>query len=428
MTPLHRFLALAAPLLAVLTIGAAPAAARPVVAVQATPIFTGASPDYYRAQLDKVKGTHASVVRTEVSWSELEPDAAARQDPDYVAGMDAFFKLAAERGLKVVVTLQSSPCWASTSPQRGNCSAAQKVSEDVTSWPPSNPGDYAEAAAFVAKRYGSRLYGLEVWNEPDHENQIYFAGPDKPKRYAAILKASYKPIKRASPHTLVLGGALVGANGDFLKALYKQGIKGSYDALSVHYYDLVLASARSIRQVQARYGDKKPLWIGEFGWTNCYPRQKTQEGHSCVTSRVQALSIRDIFAAIRHTKFVKGAVVYNLLDTDQYDFGLIDQQGKLKSAYSTLAKVARRAPAPRPIRLSVKRRRGSLVASGSGPAGDAYELDVFKRGQLRYKLTFRLDRNLRYRFTLPRALGSRGLKVQVYQYWLGSKHGKRRSV
>ena len=36
----------------------------------------------------------------------------------------------------------------------------------------------------------------------------------------------------------VLAGSFVGGNGKWLQALYAAGIKGHYDALSVHFYDL----------------------------------------------------------------------------------------------------------------------------------------------------------------------------------------------
>lgn len=406
----------------------APAIAAPQSGIQVTRILPTAEPAYYASQLDRAKRLRVSVVRTELRWSDLEPDRGGERNPAYLASLDTFFRLAKNRRLKVMVTMLSTPCWASSAPpgDRGDCSGADKNADNVTSYPPTRASDFAGAAAFVARRYKAQIRAFEIWNEPDHQNQIYFAGPDKVQRYAAILKESYKAIKQASPRTLVLGGAMVGSNGLFLEALYKAGIKGHYDVLSVHYYDLVLASIRSIRSVQRRNGDRKPLWLGEVGWPNCYPKQKRQGGHACVSSRVQGQSIRDIFAALRRTSYVKGAVVYNLVDSKESDFGLVDERGKLKSAYSALKKVARRAPKPRKVKLKLRRKGGRVIAAGSGPAGDAYELDVFKGGNLRYKLTFRLNRNLRYSFKLPSSLGSRGLKVKVYQYWLGSRKGTTR--
>ena len=70
----------------------------------------------------------------------------------------------------------------------------------------------------------------------------------------------------------MLAGSLVGSNGLFLRALYAAGIKGYYDGLSVHFYNLTLASLRAIHEMQLANGDSKPLWLDEFGWSSCWPR------------------------------------------------------------------------------------------------------------------------------------------------------------
>lgn len=417
-----KFLSLVVlPLALLLGGGVSTAAAAPSSGLQVAGIDSGIDTAYYNQQLDFAKQAGVSFVRTEVRWNALEPDSAGVQDAAYLAKLDAFFQLADAKGLKVVVTMLSTPCWASSAPDdvKKGCGFDTKNTQQVSSWPPSEPSAYADAAALVAGRYGKSLKAFEVWNEPDHSNEFYFAGPDKPQRYAAILKAAYPRIKAASPSTQVLGGAIVGADGKFLKALYAAGIKGSYDALSVHYYDLVLASLRFIRGVQKQNKDSKPLWLGEFGWTSCFPKQKTQDGHNCVTSAVQAQSLTDIFKALRKTSYVSGTVVYQINDNTQYDFGVLSATNAMKPAFKALQSSEKNPGAPRKVSLKLTRRGGQVVATGSGPAGDAYELDVFKGGQFRYKVTFRLDRNLRYAMKVPKQLGTRGLKVRVYQYWLG---------
>ena len=130
-------------------------------------------------------------------------------------------------------------------------------------WPPVDPASYAAVAGYLARRYGSRLAAIEIWNEPDQRNQLYFAGPNKVQRYAAIVRAAYTAIKQADPSVPVLAGSLVGSNGLFLRALYAAGIKGYYDGLAVHYYSLALASLRAIHEVQLANGDSRPLWLDE---------------------------------------------------------------------------------------------------------------------------------------------------------------------
>lgn len=56
------------------------------------------------------------------------------------------------------------------------------------------------------------------------------------------------------------------------------------------------------------------------------------------------------------------------------------------------------------------------------------QLEAFQVSVLRYRAVFTLDRFDHYSITLPGALGVRGLRVRVYQYWAGlSKAAQRTS-
>ena len=73
---------------------------------------------------------------------------------------------------------------------------------------------------------------LEVWNELNLEG--FFAWDDAHAEYAALVRATYAPLKRAAPSVRVLAGALSQTDRPFLEGLYKAGMKGHYDAVSVH--------------------------------------------------------------------------------------------------------------------------------------------------------------------------------------------------
>ncbi|MCW3069925.1 MAG: glycoside hydrolase family 5 protein, partial [Solirubrobacterales bacterium] len=214
---------------------------------------------------------HAKIVRADVPWSALEPQAGGTIDPHALAYTDRLMTAAAAAGIRVVATVAGTPCWASSAPRAllAKCRPGQEGT--ASSWPPRVPGDYAAIVAYLAKRYAAQLAAIEVWNEPDQSNQAYFAGPHKAPLYAAMLRAAYPAIKQANPNVPVLAGSLVGSNGVFLKALYIAGIMGYYDGLSVHFYNLTLASLRAIHEVQVSFGDTKPLWLDEFGWSSCWP-------------------------------------------------------------------------------------------------------------------------------------------------------------
>lgn len=413
-------------LCALVALGASPAAASaatkgpPLRGLQLMQIVEETPPEEIDFQLDTAKRAGANVVRLTADWSLLEPEGAGLRDAGYQAAVDHTVNGAAARGMKVMFTMVGTPCWASAAPEdvRGDCGSDLARSK-ASMYPPADPATFATIAEFASARWGARMAGFEVWNEPDQANQLYFAGPDKVRRYVQLLKAAYPAIKRGNRQVQVLGGAFVGKDGRFLQALYANGIKGSYDVLSVHFYDLVLDALKDVRVVQRRNGDKTPLWLAEFGWTSCYPRIKFQEGHNCVTRGVQATNLLDTFRALQRVSYVRGAIVYAIRDTSQYDFGIVDQGGKAKPVLNVLRKALSSRPGRvRRIALKLTRKGGKVVATGSGPAGGAYELDVFKANALRYRVAFRTDRNNRFSVVLPPQLGTRGLTVQVFQYFM----------
>jgi hypothetical protein len=227
----------------------------------------------------------------------------------------------------------------------------------------------------------------------------------------------------------VLGGSLVGSNGRFLRALYKAGIRGFYDGLSVHFYNLTLASLRAIHEVQLATGDPAPLWLDEFGWTSCWPRERTEQQQGCVTPRVQAENLKSTFRALSRSGYVAAAVLYKLQDSPFEDFGVLSSSGARKRSFGALASVLA-SPFGSAGRVSVSlRRQGSgVLASGSGPVGDFMQLEAFQGATLRYRALFTLDRFNRFSIKLPAVLGTSGLRVKVFQYWAGPGRAAQKSI
>src|SRR5271157_3621219 len=291
--------------------GAHASAAAPLGGINIAPVSRSGGLANVDREIAAAHALHAKVVRTEMAWSEYEPRGAGQIEPRVLAISDRLVSDAAADGIGVIALVESTPCWASSAPASILRSCTGGGSSQAKAWPPSNPAEYAAFAAFLAQRYGTQLAAIEVWNEPDQANQDYFAGPEKPQRYAAILRAAYPAIKQVNPQIPVLAGSLVGANGVFLRALYAAGIKGYYDGLSVHFYNLVLASLRDIHETQLANGDNKPLWLDEFGWTSCWPQQRTQQEQACVTTAAQGGNLADLFHALARTPYVAADVVYD---------------------------------------------------------------------------------------------------------------------
>jgi hypothetical protein len=376
------------------------------------------------------RALHAKVVRTDTPWSVLEPSAPGAVEPRALAFVDRLVGDAAASGIKVIMDVDSTPCWASSAPAALLRKCVPTRESQANSWAPSNPASFAAVMSFLAGRYGTRLTALEVWNEPDQANQDYLAGPEKPQHYAALLRAAYPAVKQANPAVLVLGGSIIGSNGVFLRALYAAGIKGYYDGLAVHFYTLTLGALRAIRETQLANGDSKPLWLDEFGWSSCWPRYRTQQEQACVTPAVQGSNLTNVFRSLARTPYVAADVSYKLQGSVAENFGVLNANGTRKPAFGSLAQVLAAPLSGRvsPVVLNLRSRGGRVVASGSGPAGDYMGLEAFQGHTLRYKALFTLDRFNHYSLTLPRVLGSHGLRVRVFQYWAGVAAGAQRSI
>jgi hypothetical protein len=392
----------------------------PLGGVNATGITFGASAARVNRDIRWAHSLDAHAIRVEIPWSMLEP-ARGQIEPRALAFTDNLIAKAAAAGIKVVALVMWTPCWASSAPAAllNKCRAG--TSSKAQAWAPVNPATYGSFVAFLAARYGSKLAAIEVWNEPDQANEAYLAGPEKAKHYAEILRAAYPAIKQADPSMTVLGGSLVGSNGAFLKALYADGIKGYYDGLSVHFYNLVLASLRYLHEVQLANGDTTPLWLNEFGWSSCWPRRRIQQEQGCVTKQVQATNLRNVFRSLARTPWVAAEIVYSLQGTRSEDFGVLTETGAHKPSFGTLRGVFR-SPfgSPSPVTVHLSRRGDQVVAGGSGPVGDYLQMEAFKGGRAVYRAQFTLDRFNRYAIALPPVLGTRGLRVSVFQYWTGT--------
>jgi polysaccharide biosynthesis protein PslG len=403
--------------------------AAPLGGVNIGGLYEGATPALATREIAAAKTLHAGVVRAGISWSVTEPAGPGQISARAEAFTDRLVSAAAADHIKVILMVDSTPCWASSAPAALARRCSSSKASGANAWPPRDPSGYAAFVAYLAQRYGAQLAAIEIWNEPDQVNQAYFAGPHKVQRYAAILRAAYAAIKRANPAVPVIGGSLVGANGVFLRALYAAGIKGYYDGLAVHFYTLGLASLRAFREVQVANGDTKPLWLDEFGWSSCYPRHKVQEEQPCVTPAVQARNLADLVRSLAHTPYVASQVMYNLQDSGQERFGVLSAAGRRKAAFVPLSQALASPFGPvHPITLRLRRRGNNIVANGSGPVGDFMQLEAFAGGVLRYRASFTLNRFDDYSLTLPAVLGTSGLTVRVFQLWGGLQGAAQRSI
>lgn len=379
-------------------------------------------------EIARARALHADIVRLEIPWSTIEPTGPSQLESRALAYADRLMADASESGIKVIAFVESTPCWASSAPAQLLNKCKPNHAGKAHAWPPTNPSTYATFMAFLAQRYAPDLAALEIWNEPDQANELYLAGPNKPQRYAELLRAAYPAIKAVAPSVPVLAGSLVGYNGKFLQAMYAAGIKGYYDGLAVHFYTLTLASLRQFREVEVANGDNSPLWLDEFGWSSCWPRYKVQQEQACVTPQVQAQNITNLYRSLARTPYIAAQVLYEMQGSTRENFGVLNERGARKPAFAALSRALVSPFGPvSPVTLALRRSGNQVIASGSGPVGDIMHLEAFQGATLRYRATFILNRFNRYTLALPSVLGT-SLRVRVYQQWQGIGHDAQQSI
>ena len=349
---------------------AVPAAAStpPLRGAATHPLWTTSSVDDFDRELDLLADAGANTVRIDLGWSTLEQEGKGMRPDWYVEKADVFFAHARARGLKAIVTFWATPCWASSAPEdlKQGCTGAW-WDRGVDKYPPSDPADLADAAAWAAERWGGDMAAIEIWNEPNLRQ--FFTSTDPAGDYARVLKASYTRVKQVRPELPVLGPAMVMSDGPFLEALYNEGAGPYFDGLSLRPfnqgrdpYDSSEPSAGRkysyllgvpwIRDIMVAHGDAaKRMWFTELGFSSCAPGSNPW----CITEDLQARYVADALRIARDRwNFVESVSVYNLRNkgtnpTDrETQMGLVHRDFTPKPAYWAFRDVLAEPPAPAP--------------------------------------------------------------------------------
>jgi hypothetical protein len=323
---------------------------------QMHPLWSDQTIEQTDQELDLLKAAGGDVVRIDLTWTSLETWVKGEYSQWYLDKADAFLQHAKDRGIAVVATLLGTPCWASTAPEdlKQGCSGAW-WDRGVERYPPADYANYGDIADYVAKRWGSKLKAIEIWNEPNLPDHYSLQSDDPAAADASLIKAAYPRIKAAAPSVTVLAGALAYSDGDFLEKLYDDGIKDNFDGFSIHPYNewrdpkdawkpefrewTYLTGPPWMQSILAAHGDgEKGLWLTELGWSSCLPGGNDSW---CVTQEQQAQYVHDALQIAAGWPFVKAAVIYNLRNTGtdpndrESQFGLVNRDFTLKPSYAS---------------------------------------------------------------------------------------------
>jgi hypothetical protein len=300
-------------LLLVLALPATASAGLPVgwLGVQADgPLFNGKVS--VGKELTAMKKAGVRSVRLAVYWDNAQPYATAAEVPaDQAAaftdaggtptrfgGLDDFVGKLAQRGLRLLPTVQRAPEWARLHPKLDNSPPSAEGRDAYARFLAALVGRYGPAGAFWAAHPELPKVPVtqwQVWNEPDGVRDW----SDQPgtKDYVKLLKPAYAAIKAADPHATVVMAGLVGRSWEHLQDAYDAGAKGSFDAVAIHPFSLKIANVLKIlrlaRATMRRNGDaSKRLVVSEVSWPSAKGRTKQQYGFE-VTPKGQAAKVRE---------------------------------------------------------------------------------------------------------------------------------------
>ncbi len=317
------------------------------------PYMSAADQDH---TLSEIEATGVTWVRFDISWSTVQ---SAGRDSWNWAPYDALISRVHAHNLRVLATLTYSPAWAN-----GGHSYANGGDDH---WGPVNPADYARFAGAAAQRYGSRgVHVYEIWNEPNHGP--FWHAPNV-ATYTSMLKQSYTAIHQADPDAFVItGGTSPAPDGvqeiapvTFLKGIYANGGKGSFDAVGHHPYSYpygistaavwnawqqmawsdfpsaMRPAQSSLREVMVANGDDgKRIWATEWGFPTA-----THPGKD-VTEAAQGDLLAQGMRAWQRYPWAGALIVYSIQDNGGSDdgFGLLRADWSRRPAFAAVKSVA----------------------------------------------------------------------------------------
>jgi hypothetical protein len=206
------------------------------------------SPGEQQPGIDEIRNNlGATYIRFFISWASAEPDRPSITNTTYMAQVASAVQIARLDSLKVIITFNEVPKWASASRfwVKGVYQPNDAMNRHYL-------GDFQAFCKDVAGQFTNEVYAYEVWNEP---NLFLFLYPQATKAdkyfgahlYVQMLKSCSRGIRAASPGALVVAGATAPRGDDnayafsasplrFARAIKAAKVGSYFDAYSHHPY------------------------------------------------------------------------------------------------------------------------------------------------------------------------------------------------
>jgi hypothetical protein len=280
------------------------------------------------------------------SWEDIEPT------PNYLywEQPDAALRAAEFHDVGIVARLDRPPTWALSD-------------SDPTPW---RLDAYANFVRRVVERYGDRLDGVIIWNEPNLQLEWHGETPD-PAAYVEMLRIVYPVVKAHNPDLPVLMAGLAFTEGDgatamndltYLRRFYAAGGADYFDIMAMHPYgfgrppdDAPAPDRLNFRRLELHrtimdaHGDgDKAVWITEMGWRTSAP-DPADEWQVVTTQQQATYSLRALSLAAAEYPWLERMAFWELNErVDAYGYALWQGPEETAPAYQRLVELADARP------------------------------------------------------------------------------------
>ena len=322
---MRRFICLLLAAVSLAAAGAAPARAAAVPRVPANwfgvdvdgPLTS--DPGALTGEWGLMRPSGVGFVRLAVYWRDFE----AQQGVDDLASTDAVVLAAAHRGLPVLPVVLGTPRWARLDPEEAGS-------------PPADPATFAHALQALVLRYGPQgslwaqhpevapqpIRAWQIWNEPNLPG--YWSRQPFASAYVALLWAARQALKTIDPGAQVILAGLPNKSWLALRAIYRAGGRGAFDAIALHPYTskvrYIVSLVRLARQEAIRaYDGRRPIWLTEVSWPAAAGHDHQAPTGFLVTERDQARRLSQTFtslAKVRRKLGIGRVVWYTWISTE----------------------------------------------------------------------------------------------------------------
>jgi hypothetical protein len=178
---------------------------------------------------------------------------------------DNFVNGAIARGYKIFAVLAYANMWTVTGTEASN-------NNDKNYITPDHYEDYCNFVTAVIARYGDKISGYSIWNEPN-ENPRFWTGTAEEMwdLTTAAGAAARQAIRQYNPGGELVGGVLnVLAPDIWTRGFFVSGAMAQMDGIAFHPYmpngNNAYLVTKSFNNVAARYGFADKIWITEMGF------------------------------------------------------------------------------------------------------------------------------------------------------------------